>query len=73
MAIKAKFIGLILIIVGALPFLTKIDAIGDKIAESSFLEAIVPGSIIYQAIIVILGIGLIWTLRPHVAVGTTRQ
>jgi len=73
MALKTKFIGLIIIIVGALPFLIKIEAIGNFITNYGFLEAIVPGSIIYQVIIVLLGLALIWEFKPHVAIGSTRH
>jgi len=72
MAIKAKFIGLIIIIVGVLPVLTKINAIGEVITKYPFLESITPGSIIYQAIIILLGIVLVLKLRPNVAIGATR-
>tara|TARA_Y100000034_G_scaffold114872_1_gene151424 strand:- start:1471 stop:1692 length:222 start_codon:yes stop_codon:yes gene_type:complete len=73
MAIKTKLIGLILIIVGALPFLIKIDAISTAIDTYGFLEALVPGSIIYQAIIIILGIALFLRLRPNVSVGASKH
>jgi len=72
MPIKHKFIGFIIVIVGILPFLTKIPQIGTAIDKYKFLAAIVPGSIIYQAIIVILGLSLIWKFKPQVALGTSR-
>tara|TARA_Y100000310_G_scaffold59763_1_gene55158 strand:- start:599 stop:817 length:219 start_codon:yes stop_codon:yes gene_type:complete len=72
MAIKAKFIGMIIVIVGFLPFLTKIPPIGAAIENYKFLAAIIPGSIIYQAIIIILGGLLLLRLRPNVSVAASR-
>tara|TARA_Y100000310_G_scaffold269239_1_gene282303 strand:- start:979 stop:1200 length:222 start_codon:yes stop_codon:yes gene_type:complete len=73
MALKEKLIGLILVIIGALPFLIKIEAIGSKIAEYSFLNPIVPGNIIYQGIIIILGLLLVLRLKHRVNVESTRR
>jgi len=72
MPIKHKFIGFIIVIIGLLPFLTKVTPIATAIDKYTFLAAIVPGSIIYQAIIVILGLSLIWRFKPQVALGTSR-
>jgi len=59
MRIKEKIIGFALIILGALPFLLKIDKIGTAFSNSKILSYIAPGEIIYQLIIIILGISLI--------------
>ena len=67
-----RIIGMIIIIIGALPFLTKIPQIGAAIDKYKFIAAIVPGSIIYQLIIIILGILLIWQVRHRVSVGTAK-
>jgi len=66
MAIKNKFIGLILIIIGVLPFLLKIENIATAFAKYKFLELLIPGEIIYQIIIISLGILLIYTVRPRI-------
>jgi len=60
MAMKEKLIGLILIIIGILPFLLKIKSISDSLAKYTFLSYLVPGEIIYQLIIIALGVLLIW-------------
>jgi hypothetical protein len=72
MAIKNKFIGLILIIIGALPFLLKIENIANFFAKYKFLELLTPGELVYQIIIIGLGILLIWTLRPRMNLETRR-
>ena len=59
--IKYKLIGAVLIIVGALPFLSKIKTISDIKA----LSYLTPGSTIYQVILIILGLLLIWTMQPR--------
>lgn len=56
MTAKGRIIGLVLIIVGALPFLLKVEAINSMIGKYTFL---LPGEIIYQAIIIVLGVLLI--------------
>jgi len=66
MPIKEKLLGLILIIIGALPFLLKIDRIAAFFAKYKFLSYIVPGEIIYQIILIVIGILLIWRIRPRI-------
>lgn len=68
MAFKEKLIGLILIIVGLFPFLLKIQAIGDAFSKYTFLSYLAPGEVIYQIIIAVLGILLIWKPRRRVEV-----
>ncbi len=65
MAIKEKLIGLVLIIVGAWPFLLKINLIGNFFSQYKFLEVMTPGEIIYQTIVIILGIMLLWKLKTR--------
>lgn len=60
MAIKEKFIGLLIIVLGILPFLTKIKSVSENY---KFLSYFIPGEILYQAIIIILGILLVWRIR----------
>lgn len=66
MAVKNKLIGLILIILGALPFLLKIESIGTLFEEGKALSFIAPGGIIYQIAIIALGVLLIWRMRTRV-------
>ena len=72
MPLKEKVIGLIIVIFGALPFLTNIPQITGAIEKYAFLKTIVPGSLPYQIIIIALGISLIWTLKPQVRVRARR-
>ena len=59
MGFKEKLIGGILIIIGALPFLLKIKSISNLFTKNKVLSYIMPGEIIYQLIIIFLGILLI--------------
>jgi len=63
MTLKEKGIGLVLIIVGALPFLLKIGTVKDSIPD--FLTGLIPGEAIYQGLLVILGLVLFFSLRPR--------
>lgn len=63
MTLKEKGIGIILIVVGALPFLLKVNAI--KEAIPTFLTGLIPGEAIYQGLLVILGLLLFFSLRPR--------
>lgn len=56
MAFKEKLIGLILILVGALPFLMKINAINLLLGKYLF---IMPGQTLYQVVVIILGLLLL--------------
>ncbi len=66
--IKQKFIGLLIIIIGALPFLLKIESIGDFFNNYEFLSIIMPGEIGYQLLIILLGAWLVFGRRRRVEV-----
>jgi hypothetical protein len=61
---KEKLIGIILIILGALPWLLKIQVINDTIGK----YAANPGTSLYQIILIVLGLLLLVTLRPRAPV-----
>lgn len=61
--IRGKLAGIILIILGAWPFLLKVESIGKFFSAYKFLEYLTPGEIVYQGVIVILGIFLLWRVR----------
>ena len=65
MALKDKVIGIILIIMGILPLLLKINVISEKISQNKILSLFVPGSIIYQIVIIGLGFLLIWRVLEN--------
>ena len=65
MTIRAKLIGFGLIVIGVLPFLLKIGVVSDFFDNYSFLTFIMPGEIGYQVLIIVLGIFLIWTVKPE--------
>jgi hypothetical protein len=64
--VKKKIFGLILIIIGLLPFLLKIQSIGNYFSEYKFLTYLTPGEIVYQAVIIVIGVLLIFTVRPRI-------
>jgi hypothetical protein len=59
MTAKEKVIGLILIIVGAIPFLVQMKLFSDP----KLVPYLTPGGIVYQVIIIILGILLLLEFR----------
>ncbi|MFA5174234.1 MAG: hypothetical protein WC438_03560 [Candidatus Pacearchaeota archaeon] len=64
MGAKEKIIGLIIIILGAWPFLLKISSVNTFFSTYKFLSVLTPGEIIYQIVIIVLGILLIWKPKP---------
>lgn len=64
MGFKEKIIGIVLILVGALPFLLKIKAVSDFFTGNIVLKYIIPGEIVYQILIIVLGVLLIWAVKP---------
>ena len=72
MAMKTKLIGLLIILLGAWPFLLKIEAIGVLFESYKFLDVLTPGEVVYQIVVIVLGALLLWTFRPRVAVEARR-
>jgi len=67
--IKQKLIGLVLIVLGALPFLLQVTAISDFFETYVWLAFFMPGEIGYQIVIVLLGFWLILKFKPKVELG----
>jgi len=65
MPIKEKMLGIILIIIGALPLLLKINFIETFFEKYKFLSYLIPGEIIYQIILILIGALLIWRIKPR--------
>jgi hypothetical protein len=65
MAFKEKVIGLILILLGAWPFVLKIEAVKNYFAAYTFLEILTPGEIVYQLAVIVLGVLLIWNVKTR--------
>jgi len=63
MPFKEKLLGIILIIVGIIPFLSKIESMKAYFSSGIFLY-LNPGSAIYQIILIAIGILLVIRLRP---------
>ena len=72
MAFKEKLIGLILIVLGAWPFLLKIEAVESFFSAYKFLEMLTPGEIVFQVALIVLGVLLVLKFRPSRAVGVVR-
>lgn len=64
MGAKEKLIGFVLILLGAWPFLLKIESVGSFFAGYPFLNALTPGEIIYQIIVIGLGVLLFIKMKP---------
>ena len=67
MAIKEKLIGIILIVVGALPFLLQFESVNQSL-PADILSYLAPGEIVYQIVIIALGIWLILKVRHRIEV-----
>ncbi len=62
MSFKEKLLGIILIIIGILPFLSKIESMKTYFS-SGILSYLNPGNIVYQIILIIIGILLVISFR----------
>jgi hypothetical protein len=63
MRFKEKLVGILLIIIGALPLLLKIKSVADSFAKYALLSWMAPGEFVYQMIIILLGVILVWENR----------
>jgi len=70
MGFKEKIFGLILILLGAWPFVLKIESVNNFFSSYKFLSLLTPGEILYQFIVIAVGVLLIWNIKPKVE---TRQ
>ncbi len=61
---KSALIGIVVIIVGAFPLLSNIASIKASLASYPFLSYIQAGQPLYQIIIILLGVLLLWNPRP---------
>ena len=61
MVVKQRLMGIILIIIGILPLFLKIEAIKTSLSQYTFLTYLMPGEIIYQIVLILLGILLLRT------------
>jgi hypothetical protein len=64
MGAKEKLIGIIVIIAGAFPLLMSVKSISDSLNQYSFVSYLTAGGYVYQAIIIVLGILLLWSPKP---------
>jgi len=69
MGFKEKLIGLILVFLGVLPWLLKIESINESIGK----YATSPGTGMYQTIIIILGLFLLVKIKPKVHIEPTKK
>jgi len=65
-ALKYKLLGLILVILGVWPFLLKISSVAAFFSQYKILSYIVPGEIVYQLILIVLGVLLLWRKKARV-------
>lgn len=62
---KSALVGILMIIIGAFPLLLNIASIKASLAPYSFLSYVRAGQPLYQIIIIILGVLLLWNPRPR--------
>ena len=60
---RGKIVGMLLILIGAWPFLLKVDTIANFFSSYKILEYLTPGEIVYQIILILFGILLLWRVR----------
>ena len=63
MTFKEKLAGIVLVALGLLPLLLKVESISKSVSTNSWISYIVPGTIFYQIIIIAVGILLVITIR----------
>ena len=64
MGAKEKLVGIILLIVGIFPLLMNITSISDSLKQYTFISYLNAGGYIYQIVLIILGVLLLYTPRP---------
>jgi len=69
MGFKEKLIGVLLIALGALPWLLKVETINNTIGDYAAL----PGTSMYQTIIIVLGLFLLIKIKHKVHVEPTAK
>jgi hypothetical protein len=65
MGAKEKLLGIIVIVAGAFPLLMGVKSISDSLNKYSFVSYLTAGGYIYQAIIIVIGILLLYSPRPR--------
>jgi hypothetical protein len=60
---RGKFIGVFLILLGLWPFLVRVDSVGKFISSYKFLSFFAPGEMVYQIVLIVLGVLLLWRVR----------
>lgn len=63
---KNKVIGILLIALGAWPFVLKIESVASFFSSYTFLEMLTPGEVVYQIALIVLGALLVWSVRARV-------
>lgn len=61
---KSALIGIVMIIVGAFPLLLNVASIKTSLAPYTFLSHVQAGQPVYQIIIILLGVLLLWNPKP---------
>ncbi len=66
MSAKSGLVGIIIIIVGAFPLLLNINSIKNSLAPYAFLSYVQAGQPVYQIVLILLGVFLLWNPKPNV-------
>lgn len=62
---KQKFVGIILIIIGIYPLLNNIKPVAEYFSKYPWLSYFNGGGPVYQFVVVILGVILVWEMRRY--------
>lgn len=62
---KEKIVGILLIIIGLFPLLNGIKPVADSLSKYTWLSFFNSGGVVYQFVIVVLGVILVWEGRRY--------
>lgn len=65
MRVKYKFIGILIILMGIFPLIMNVKPIADSFLKYPLLSYLTPGGVVYQFVIILLGILLVWEGRYY--------
>ena len=61
---KEKLVGIIIIIIGAFPLLMNIESFANSLKQYTFMTYLMAGQPVYQIILILLGVLLLYSPKP---------
>ena len=65
MGFKEKIVGVLIVVMGAWPFILMITSVKDFVTRNPLLNYLSPGQPAYQIILIVLGAFLLWSPKPR--------